>query len=556
MTSTGSRLGLEPRRADLALSYLLDSHVIRREDVRRPSRIGYDDLARVHTQSLIESLHDASSLSDVFGVVIDDAQLDEVLRMVRLACGGTLAAAREALRRETATLNLLGGFHHASPNRGAGFCPVNDMAIAVAALRAEGFDGNVAIIDLDAHPPDGTADCLADDARVWIGSLSGSDWGPIRGADETVLPTGCRDGSYLVALADLLGRMPEVDLAFVIAGGDVLEGDKLGALGLTLEGARERDRVVAGRLAGLPQVWLPGGGYSEQAWRVLAGSALALLESEATIPAGYDSLDASFTRIARRLSPDDLSESEDLQLDDLLADLGARPRKPRLLGFYTEGGIEYALERYGILPHLRRLGYHDFRVELTQPDERGQCRLFARARGVEHVLAECVLELKEVAGAPVLYVHWLTLQDAARGLASRSLPGQEHPGLGLARESTALFAQIAYRLELEGVAFTPSWYHMAYLARDRAQFADAERQGRFDALVRDLGDRPMRDVSAAVDDGRVLLNGERYRWEATDMIAWRDGPRLSEDEIAASRDTAHFELVDSTSNENGAPTRC
>ena len=321
MATAESRLGIEPRRSDFALSYLLDSQVIRAEDVQRPSRIGYDDILRVHSRRLVESLHEPATLSNVFGVHEDDVHVDEMLWTVRLACGGTLAASREALRRAGPTLNLLGGFHHAGTTRGAGLCPINDIAIAVAALRADGFDGQVNVLDLDAHPPDGTAECLRDDEKAHIGSLSGSDWGPIPDVDETVLPEGASDGTYLVALADLLQRMPAARLTFVIAGGDVLAGDRLGALGLSLEGARRRDGMVAEAIEGA-SVWLPGGGYNKRSWRVLAGTALAILGSEATIPDGYDSIESAFSRIRATLPSAALTGGEDLALDDVLSDLG------------------------------------------------------------------------------------------------------------------------------------------------------------------------------------------------------------------------------------------
>lgn len=60
-------------------------------------------------------------------------------------------------------MNLLGGFHHARPDVAGGFCPVNDVAVAIAAVRADGFRGRVLVLDLDAHPPDGLAACLAGD---------------------------------------------------------------------------------------------------------------------------------------------------------------------------------------------------------------------------------------------------------------------------------------------------------------------------------------------------------------------------------------------------------
>src|SRR4030095_9273029 len=121
---------------------------------------------------------------------------EEALATVRLAVGGTVDAAREALRHKCATLNLLGGFHHAAPSHGGGLCAVNDIAVAIASLRADGFDGKIAVLDLDAHPPDGTAECLRGDDQCWIGSLSGSAWGD-HGADD-VLVSQAGDARYLV----------------------------------------------------------------------------------------------------------------------------------------------------------------------------------------------------------------------------------------------------------------------------------------------------------------------------------------------------------------------
>src|SRR5437763_17199127 len=157
-------------------------------------------------------------------------------------------------------LNLLGGFHHATPDVAGGFCPVNDVAVAIAAVRAGGFRGRVIVLDLDAHPPDGIAACLARDPAAFVGSISGSDWGRVDGADETVLPEGTGDAAYLAALEALLLRLPDAELAFVLAGGDVLAGDGIGRLGLSLDGCRERDLRVADALTRIPSLWLPGGG--------------------------------------------------------------------------------------------------------------------------------------------------------------------------------------------------------------------------------------------------------------------------------------------------------
>ena len=332
--------GLEPRRADFAAWWLRESGAIPAHALRRPHRISWENLARVHSPALLESLGRPEIVASIFAVDPSDVPVDEVMTTVRLACGGTLAGARDSLRTRTPALNLLGGFHHAGPAVAGGNCPVNDVAVAIATLRAEGFDGRIAVLDLDAHPPDGLSACLARDQGVWLGSISGSDWGPLERADETVLPEGTGDAAYLEALGALLERMPRPKLAFLLAGGDVLAGDRFGKLGLTLEGARDRDLVLAAELEWVPQVWLPAGGYSDDAWRALAGTGLAVTSgSRQAIPAGYDPVAARFARLARELSPASLTEVGELTVEDVEEELGMRPRRPRLLlGFYTESG--------------------------------------------------------------------------------------------------------------------------------------------------------------------------------------------------------------------------
>ena len=543
------QIGLEPRRADFVAWTLLELGAARRADLREPERVRYSDLCRVHTAAWLERLSTPEGLASVFGVHPGELCVDEVIRTVRLGCGGTIGAAREALAEGGPALNLLGGFHHAGPDRGGGLCPVNDIAVAVAALREEGFAGQVCVIDLDAHPPDGTAACLAGDAAAWVGSLSGSDWGPLpAGVDETVL-TGAGDADYLAALDGLLGRMPAPDLAFVLAGGDVLAGDRLGALALTLAGARARDLAVAAALGDRPSVWLPGGGYHRDAWRVFAGTGLALtLGTARPLPPGLDPLGSAMGRVFQSLTRRDVGGEEPwLTEADLGAELGfPPPRNRRLLDYYTAEGLELALSRYGVLPQLRRLGYGDFRVALDRSDIGERMQLFARAReepgGPELLLVESVMERRQIQvngeNHTFLYVHWLNLRHPRAAFTAErpALPGQEEPGLGMAREAGHLLARMAERLGLAGVALRPAWYHVAYASRYDFRFVDPARQGRFEALVRDLGDLPLLAATRAVAEERVLMNGEIYQWEADPMVLWLQ-PR-PEDRAAVEAEAA------------------
>jgi acetoin utilization deacetylase AcuC-like enzyme len=498
----------------------------------------------VHTPELLESLGRPETLARVFSADPSDVPVDEVMNTVRLACGGTLGAARETLGTRAPALNLLGAFHHAGPSFAGGLCPVNDVAVAVATLRAEGLRGRVAVIDLDAHPPDGTAACLEGDPDVWIGSLSGSDWGPLPRADETVLPPGTGDAAYLAALSALLSRMPRPKLAFVVAGGDVLAGDRFGMLGLTLAGARERDLAVAAELDGVPSVWLPGGGYTGDAWRVLAGTGMAIAaSSRAEIPARHDPMWSRFARVSARISPTALTETGDLTGEELEEELGIRPRRLRvLLGFYTAAGIEHAFYRFGVFDQLERLGYRQFRAEIDAAGAGDRLRIFGQSGSEEHLLVEVVLEKRRVAGTEVLYVHWLSLRNPRAQFSERRprLPGQEVPGLGISREIGTMLARIAIRLGLAAVAFRPAHYHIAYAARHEFRFVDPARQGRFEALVRDLAGVPLLDATAAIADGRVTIDGKPYPWEADEMAHWlRDAPADAA-EVERERERVRF----------------
>jgi acetoin utilization deacetylase AcuC-like enzyme len=513
-------------------------------------RVRFEDVARVHSEEYLESLARHGTLARIFGVDPWDVPVDEVMRTVRLGCGGTLAAATDALQRHGPTVNLMGGFHHAAPGHGAGLCALNDMAIAVKRLRHDGFDGQVVLLDLDAHPPDGTAACLRDEPGVWIGSLSGPAAGVVAGVDETILPEACDDEAYLAALEQLLLRMPAPELAFVIAGGDVLAGDHLGRLGLTLDGARRRDLRVARALLGRGSVWLPGGGYHARAWQVLAGTVLALMRhTRREINPGADPMTTRFARLARHLRPGTGGRGLlDIDFSDVESELGLRARGARelLLGTYTTDAIEYALFRFGILGFLERRGYGQLRVAFGTATSGGErASIYGQAGGTEHILVDCVLERRVLEGVgEVLYVHWLTLRDPRARFSDRRppLPGQDVPGLGIAREAVELFVLALRRLNLAALAFAPAYYHTAAVSAERFEFLDPVLQGRFEALRRDLGDRGLAALSQAVTAGRVRMDGEPYTWVAAEMVLLRDGRLANREAVEEERDRVRFTL--------------
>lgn len=542
--------GLEVRRAEFALEALLDAGAVDEAHVRTPALAHYDDLARVHDAAWLDALQTPDAVCSVFALPPDAVTADALLLLARYGCGATLAAAQEVLRTQGRALNTSGGFHHAYPGHGTGYCLLNDVAVAVKRIRADGFTGRVLVLDVDAHSPDGLFACLADVKDVQLLSLS-VDVGPsVPGLDELRVPRHCGPAAYDAALHEVVGRMENCELAFVIAGADVLEGDPLGDLGLSLADCMKRDARIAAALTGVPQVWVASGGYRSDAWKALAGSGVVLAYGERArrLPEGFDPLASAFRRHAAAMSPQALSGSGWLTDDDVAGDLKVpRSSSRAFLGYYTKSGLELALERHGLLGHLRRLGYENLRIDTGSENGVDWAHVVNDTPTGTELLTDLKAERKAIAGGTVLFVHWLSLQHPRAAFASSrpKLPGQEAPGLGLAKEAAELLVLVARRLHLDGVAFCPSWFHMAYAARLHSHFVDEARQGRFEALVRDLKHLALVEATHAVAEGRVLLNGAPYVWEADVMVRWTNDrlAPLDKAKVDAEAQASHFSLT-------------
>jgi acetoin utilization deacetylase AcuC-like enzyme len=184
------------------------------------------------------------------------------------ATGGTLVAARAALEDGLAA-NLAGGSHHAFADHGEGYCAFHDMAVAIRALRAEGQERRVAVIDCDVHQGNGTAAIFTEDPKVFTFSIHCESNYPakkIPGTRDVGLADRVEDEEYLHLLEaelDALWERFRPELVFYQAGVDPLAGDRLGRLSLSLTGLRRRDQAVLGRCvaAGVPAVVTMGGGY-------------------------------------------------------------------------------------------------------------------------------------------------------------------------------------------------------------------------------------------------------------------------------------------------------
>lgn len=212
---------------------------------------------------------------------------ERVSRRAQLAAGGTLLAARLALRHGIAC-NAAGGSHHARRAHGAGFCTFNDVAVASLVLLQEQLAENILVVDLDVHQGDGTAEILAGVPAVFTFSMHAAKNYPVRKVASGLdigLPDGTDDDAYLNVLGDALARLSRArnwDIVFYNAGVDPHREDRLGRLSLSDDGLRRRERLVIEhfRNKDVPLCGVIGGGYSTDI-RALARRHAILFETAA-----------------------------------------------------------------------------------------------------------------------------------------------------------------------------------------------------------------------------------------------------------------------------------
>ncbi|PRX57299.1 histone deacetylase [Flagellimonas meridianipacifica] len=195
----------------------------------------------------------------------------ELVERERIIADGTIKGCLFALEHGVA-MNIAGGTHHAYSNRGEAFCMLNDQAIGARYLIKKNLANKVLIVDLDVHQGNGTAEIFQDDDAVFTFSMHGRGNYPFKKeiSDlDIALEKATRDDEYLIKLKNVLPELLEKlkpDFVFYLCGVDILSTDKLGTLGMTLEGCKERDRFVLQTCfdKGIPIQCSMGGGYSPE----------------------------------------------------------------------------------------------------------------------------------------------------------------------------------------------------------------------------------------------------------------------------------------------------
>lgn len=240
------------------------------DDFVQPEAATDDDLRLVHTADWVKRLRTGTlSLEELTHLEIPYSE--PMREAFWLAAGGTTLAARLALR-DRIGFNVGGGFHHAYPGHGEGFCAIHDVAVAIRRLQKDKLIEKAMVVDCDVHHGNGTAAIFANDPTVFTLSIHQFNNYPELKPPSNLdihLEDGVRDEEYLLRLAE--GYLPAIekfrpDLLMYVAGADPFHQDQLGGLMLTLDGLRLRDELVLRTAVErkIPAVVTLAGGYARK----------------------------------------------------------------------------------------------------------------------------------------------------------------------------------------------------------------------------------------------------------------------------------------------------
>lgn len=272
---------------------LLREGIATHEDFLQPTPASDEDILRVHTPEWVRKLKTGKlTSSDV--ILLEIPYSPELVEAVWLAAGGSILAGQCALR-DGFGANLGGGFHHAYPDHGEGFCAIHDVAVAIRRLQADKAIRKAMVVDTDVHHGNGTAAIFRDDPSVFTISIHQENNYPAHKPASSVdlhMMDRVDDEEYLRALVPAVQKALDEfrpDLMFYIGGADPFCEDQLGGLSLSKRGLLERDSRVfeEARRRGVPAATTLAGGYArrvEDTVRIHVNTILAAQEVARKFP--------------------------------------------------------------------------------------------------------------------------------------------------------------------------------------------------------------------------------------------------------------------------------
>lgn len=265
----GHRFPME--KYTLVPEQLLYEGTITKEQVFAPNQLTETEILRTHDAKYWHRLSNLL-LTPREQRVSGFPHSSQLIERERIICQGTIEGAVRSMSGDGCSLNIAGGTHHAYHDRTEGFCLLNDIALGANHLLNHGLAKRVLVVDLDVHQGNGTACIFQNDDRVFTFSMHGAKNYPFKKEQSDLdigLADGIKDEEYLDLLANNLPKLIEQhkpDFIFFQSGVDILETDKLGKLGVSIDGCKQRDEFVLSTChqLGIPLQISMGGGYSKE----------------------------------------------------------------------------------------------------------------------------------------------------------------------------------------------------------------------------------------------------------------------------------------------------
>ncbi|MGB2633702.1 MAG: histone deacetylase [Candidatus Acidiferrum sp.] len=263
------------------------------QDFLRPAPASDADILRVHTADWVNKLK-TGTLTRSEEMKLEVPYSPELVEAFWLAAGGTIAAAESALH-DGFGCNLGGGFHHAYPGHGEGFCAIHDVAVAIRRLQHDSAIRKAMVIDTDVHHGNGTAAIFSNDDSVFTLSIHQLNNYPAHKPASSLdlnLEDGVADDQYLQTLLPAVRHSLDnfqPDMVFYVGGADPYRDDQLGGLDISMEGLKSRDRGVFEEAIKrkIPVVTTLAGGYArriEDTVRIHRNTVCAAQEIAAAFP--------------------------------------------------------------------------------------------------------------------------------------------------------------------------------------------------------------------------------------------------------------------------------
>ncbi len=250
----------------LIKDYLLESGIISPADIKYPAMPDKELLTSVHTEEYVKNIRNGT-LSFADEIKLELPYSKELSIASALTCEGSRVAAELALK-DGGSIHLGGGFHHAYPDHGEGFCVFNDVAVAAKKITQK--NKRVLIADCDLHQGNGTAVALKDNSKTYTFSMHQDNNYPLikeKSDRDVPLPDSISGMEYNRLLKKNLREIKEEfspDIVIYVAGSDLYEKDKLGGLSLSKEDINRRDRIIKKEFydCEIPVAIVLAGGYA------------------------------------------------------------------------------------------------------------------------------------------------------------------------------------------------------------------------------------------------------------------------------------------------------